>query len=731
MDLARWTPLGLVLLALDSVVSVKEDKIFTLLMVTTVPRRSCHVRLPRMRAPCVGRYGALVIAFAFAFVAKQLNGQTEGTFRWPKGLTLSNSTQPDEVYSSPAVKIEADGSTTIYVGIRRFTYPQGGALFALKSDGSLKWPVPFETLSKTNPVDSGVFSSPAVGLDGTIYFGSDNGSFYAINGDGSKKWERNVGAPIGSSPVLGPSPDNVIYIMSGDFVLHAFTPAGEEKWKHGAAGYVFENSPAVDADGMIYCAAYDGSLLALNPGDGSVKWSKAANMSVFSSPAIATDGTVYFTSYDDGRLLAVSPNGEIKWTFPAAGAIAASPSIGADGTIYFGDGEGLFYAINPDGTQKWAAPKDIGAAIVSTAAVRGDGTIIFGANDQCVHALNLDGSIKWTSPPTDDAIISSPVIAPDGTIYVGSTDGKLYAIYGNGSPLSTYASWPMFHRDIAHSAQARPTSRNAYLVNLATRAQAGSNANLIVGFVVQGAALKNFLVRAVGPALAQFNVQNPLADPTLALHIAPSGATFTSNDNWSGDSRFPDVVAATGAAGAFALPFGSADSALAVLLAPANYTGTVGSADGGAGIALAEIYDADPGSSSARLVNLSTRGRVGVGDGVLIAGLVIGGNGTLRVLIRGVGPGLAQFNVLGFLARPNMTVYDAKSSPISGNTGWTSGGLTADLTAAMQTAGAFPLDKSSADSAVVLTLASGLYTIKASGVGDTTGEALVEVYILP
>src|ERR1017187_319235 len=180
---------------------------------------NCRSNLMNVQVACIARrFAALVFAFALALVATPLNGQTEGTFRWPKGSTLS--TQPDEVYSSPAVKIEADGSTTIYVGIRRATYPEGGALLALRSDGSLKWPAPFETLSKTNPVDSGVFSSPAIGPDGTIYFGSENGNFYALNADGTEKWEINLGSPIDSSPVLGPSPDNVIYIVSSDFVLH-------------------------------------------------------------------------------------------------------------------------------------------------------------------------------------------------------------------------------------------------------------------------------------------------------------------------------------------------------------------------------------------------------------------------------------------------------------------------------------------------------------------------------
>jgi hypothetical protein len=165
-------------------------------------------------------------------------------------------------------------------------------------------------------------------------------------------------------------------------------------------------------------------------------------------------------------------------------------------------------------------------------------------------------------------------------------------------------------------------------------------------------------------------------------------------------------------------------------LVPGAYTATVTSGGGPDGVALIEAYDTAVNSTAARLINLSVRAMVGTNDRVLISGLVVGGTEPLRVLVRAVGPGLANFGVSGVLDRPTMTVF-AGSTPMHTNTGWSSAPLRGDVAGASAVVGAFPLEDGSADCAAVLTLNPGNYTIQVSGVGGTTGEALVEVYVLP
>jgi len=117
---------------------------------------------------------------------------------------------------------------------------------------------------------------------------------------------------------------------------------------------------------------------------------------------------------------------------------------------------------------------------------------------------------------------------------------------------------------------------------------------------------------------------------------------------------------------------------------------------------------------------------------VAIAGFVVaGGSGTKPVLIRGIGPALAQFSVTGVLAQPVLTVFDSSGNAIASNTGWGTSSNSAQLTAAMSATGAFALPAGSADSALLLSLAPGTYTAQVSGLNNSTGTALIEVYELP
>jgi hypothetical protein len=80
-----------------------------------------------------------------------------------------------------------------------------------------------------------------------------------------------------------------------------------------------------------------------------------------------------------------------------------------------------------------------------------------GSLDKNLYAVNPDGTQKWAFT-TGGPINSSPALGPDGTVYVGSDDGKLYAVYSDSPGLAS-SSWPMFHRDLRHtgSLQVKPT----------------------------------------------------------------------------------------------------------------------------------------------------------------------------------------------------------------------------------------------------------------------------------
>lgn len=270
-----------------------------------------------------------------------------------------------------------------------------------------------------------------------------------------------------------------------------------------------------------------------------------------------------------------------------------------------------------------------------------------------------------------------------------------------------------------------PTSR---LMNLSVRTNAGRDGEtLIVGFSIGGIGTSGalpILIRGVGPTLGQFNVPNALADPQI--QVFGSGSVLSSNNDWGGSSA---LTAAFTQVGAFALPATSRDAALLSSLTGGTFTAQITSASG-TGIALAEIYDmganSSPGATAPRLVNVSARSQVGVGADVLIAGFVINGTGQITLLIRAVGPTLGQFGVGTTLADPQLRIFRSGSSDlIVLNNDW--GGAT-PLADAFAQVNAFPLAPGSKDAAVLVTLAPGSYSAEVSGVGNTTGVALVELY---
>jgi kumamolisin len=133
-------------------------------------------------------------------------------------------------------------------------------------------------------------------------------------------------------------------------------------------------------------------------------------------------------------------------------------------------------------------------------------------------------------------------------------------------------------------------------------------------------------------------------------------------------------------------------------------------------------------SNSTRLINISTRAQVGTGGNILIPGFVVSGGGMETLLIRADGPSLTQFGVAGVLAQPSLSVYNNSGVVIATNTGWGTNANSAQIASVATAVGAFALPSGSADCAIIVALPAGAYTVQVSGVGNTTGVALAEVY---
>jgi nitrogen fixation protein len=262
------------------------------------------------------------------------------------------------------------------------------------------------------------------------------------------------------------------------------------------------------------------------------------------------------------------------------------------------------------------------------------------------------------------------------------------------------------------------------LANISVRAPAGTgDQTLILGFYIGGAGSKQVLIRGIGPTLAQYGVSGVLADPQLKL-FNTANTQINQNDDWGGSTALANAFASVND---FALPANSKDAALLVSLPLNGYTAQVNGAGTSTGVALIEAYEADIGTPAARFTALSARNQVGTGENIIIAGFVVTGNAPKTLLIRGIGPTLANYGVSGVLADPKLELY-AGNTKIYENDNW---GGTVALSNAFTATQAFPLPANSKDAALLVTLQPGVYSAQVSGVGGTTGVALVEVYEMP
>jgi hypothetical protein len=253
---------------------------------------------------------------------------------------------------------------------------------------------------------------------------------------------------------------------------------------------------------------------------------------------------------------------------------------------------------------------------------------------------------------------------------------------------------------------------------------------MIAGFIIQGSVPKQVLVRAAGPSLTQFGVPKALANPRLELHDATN--TIGTNNDWQttqiGGVITADQVAAIQGSGL--APRDPAESAIIATLAPGAYTAIVEGVSAGTGVGIVEVFDLTPTGTSI-LGNIATRGFVQTGSDAMIGGFIVVTQPT-KVLIRAIGPSLTQFGVPDALANPQLELHDATST-IAQNNDWQTtqlgGVITSDQVAAIQGSGLPPTN--SAESAIIATLPPGTYTAIVSGVNNSVGIGLVEVYRLP
>ncbi|MCD6498563.1 MAG: PQQ-binding-like beta-propeller repeat protein [Deltaproteobacteria bacterium] len=223
-----------------------------------------------------------------------------------------------DVDSSPMV----DGRGHIFVG--------SDGLWALDTKGTILW-----------HFGSGhVASSPMVGPDGTVVFGSQNNQIVAVRAPGLVSWRHVAHDDVDSTVALGPG--GTVYVGSDDGRFYALDRRGRLRWALRTEGPV-RSSAAVSVD-LVTVGSDDGRLYALDPASGRIRWVFATGGRVVSSPTIDAQGRIYVGS-QDGRVYCLNKEGRLLWSLSLGRDVDSGPVIGRDGRLYVGCDDGRLYAL--------------------------------------------------------------------------------------------------------------------------------------------------------------------------------------------------------------------------------------------------------------------------------------------------------------------------------------------------------------------------------------------------
>ena len=550
---------------------------------------------------------------------------------------------------------------------------------------------------------------------------------------------------------------NLYVVEQGNFDVRKIAPGGVVTTLAGTAGtkgaldgtgpaaqFNLPAGCAVDGNGNVYVADYgNSSIRKITPAgvvttlaghstyEGSADGTGAAAQ-FYSPVGIAVDGmgNLYVAEQTNNTVRKVTPAGVVT-TLAGTPPAVGSPSVG--GSTNGTGAAALFNA--PNGIAVDGAGNvyvaDTGNDMIRKGTLSGAPQIETQPSDQYVA---VGGSATFSVTASGSSTLTyqwnlngAAIAGATGSSYTvtnaqGANAGAYTVTVSDGDGSTTSSAGNLY---------VNTGSTNARLINIATRAQVGTGGNILIpGFVIGGSGTETLLIRADGPALTEFGVGGALALPSLSVFNS-AGTLIASNTGWTTNANPAQITSVASQVGAFAFAAGSADCALIANLPAGAYTVQVSGVNGTTGVALAEVYEVS--SSGTSLINIATRAQVGTGGNILIPGFVIGGSGSEELLIRADGPALTQFGVGGALAQPSLSVFNSAGAVIATNTGWgtNTSPTPAQIAGIESSVGAFALTSGSADSVLVVSLQPGAYTIQVSGVGNTTGVALAEVYVVP
>ncbi len=226
-----------------------------------------------------------------------------------------------------------------------------------------------------------------LGDDETVYVGSADGDFYALDRRGKRRWRFGTGGIIDAAAALGARGQGggfPITVGSGDETLYQLRSTDRRlersqriRWQYRtglapATGQLvnwWEGNPAYGPDGNLYVGNTGGGAFSLTP-QGAERWVVQRANSVWTTPAFDAAGNSYWGSVDFFAF-SLDPAGDLRWQTFTPGYVTSSPALGSDGTVYVGSFDRKLHALDPaTGAERWAFPT--ADHIYSSAALASD-----------------------------------------------------------------------------------------------------------------------------------------------------------------------------------------------------------------------------------------------------------------------------------------------------------------------------------------------------------------------
>ncbi|MBZ0198291.1 MAG: PQQ-binding-like beta-propeller repeat protein [Ignavibacteriaceae bacterium] len=338
-------------------------------------------------------------------------GPLLGQIEWKIEIPTTNLSH--DSFLSPIV---GNDSTIYFISYKDIASP-GSFLYAINSDGTIKWTHPIESPSQKNS------SPPIISSDGVIYIADWGSNLTAVNIDGTVKWTKILSSPIRS--MMNLDKDGNLYGFAGDGTLHCFDKDGIEKWGLSLDDFGSSSSAVVfspDGETMYVTAK---KLYAVTR-TGQIKWAYdqfgAHNWE--STPLVNTQGDIFLL---EGFAI-VSASGVLKKYLQADSSFIPDyidPTVDKTGNIYIG-GANRLISFDYEGELRWSKNYNVQHAQSLINDINCN--IYFFSDQNQITCVDSTGYQKWQIQ-LDGYSYYSPAISANNRLYFGTVRGTKKYFY--------------------------------------------------------------------------------------------------------------------------------------------------------------------------------------------------------------------------------------------------------------------------------------------------------------